>query len=233
MRSRMRDNPKPAAKPETVSVEEPAPAQPEPAVPDKPAEPEKIARDSILDYTVVSGDSVGLIAGKFGVSVDTILWENNLTAKSVISPGDTLRILPFTGVSYKVRSGDNLSKISKLFGIDADKIIAANKISDAASLQVGQTILIPDGQKLAAAASAPAPVVKAPAKTTATTTTKTTTTAPSSQTYAGVVWTSDALAQLNKIPAGVRPSVKKKISAYAAEHGITTITKAIFLSIQI
>lgn len=50
---------------------------------------------------------------------------------------------------------------------------------------------------------------------------------------AKVTWTSDALAQLRKIPSGIRPSVKTKYTNYAAKHGIKTITKKIYNSIHI
>ena len=36
-------------------------------------------RDKILTYTVEKGDTVSTIAHKFGISSDSVLWENNLT----------------------------------------------------------------------------------------------------------------------------------------------------------
>ena len=41
------------------------------------------------------------------------------------------------------------------------------------------------------------------------------------------VWTADAKKLLNRVPAGVRPSVKKKTEAYAKRHGIKVITLAV------
>ncbi len=41
------------------------------------------------------------------------------------------------------------------------------------------------------------------------------------------VWTADAKKLLNRVPAGVRPSVKAKTEAYAKRHGIKTITLAV------
>ena len=50
-------------------------------------------------YTVRSGDTLGGIAKMFGVSVNTIIWANNIS-DGVIHPNDTLVILPITRQSY-------------------------------------------------------------------------------------------------------------------------------------
>ncbi|EKD67379.1 MAG: hypothetical protein ACD_48C00442G0001, partial [uncultured bacterium] len=44
-------------------------------------------RNSVTDYTVGSGDTIGAIAEAFHISVETILWANNLTARSILRPG--------------------------------------------------------------------------------------------------------------------------------------------------
>jgi len=54
-------------------------------------------RDKAITYTVQKGDTVSTIAQKFGISADTIRWANNLSNDD-ISVGDTLPILPVTGI---------------------------------------------------------------------------------------------------------------------------------------
>ncbi|MEK7098251.1 MAG: LysM peptidoglycan-binding domain-containing protein, partial [Patescibacteria group bacterium] len=74
-------------------------------------------RSEIVYYDVLPGDVIGSIAEKFNINVSTILWENSLSAYSVIRPGDRLTILPTNGISYKVERGDSLEKIAKKYGI--------------------------------------------------------------------------------------------------------------------
>ncbi len=62
---------------------------------------------------IKSGDSVSTIAAEFEISVNTILWENDLSSYSLIRPGKSLRILPVSGISHTVLRGENLSSISK------------------------------------------------------------------------------------------------------------------------
>jgi murein DD-endopeptidase MepM/ murein hydrolase activator NlpD len=102
-------------------------------------------RSGKISYTVKSGDTASTIAQKFGISVNTILWANNLTAHSYIRPGDELIIPPMTGVLHIVARGENLSYISKYYGIDSSKILEASHVSDPNQISVGQELMIPGG----------------------------------------------------------------------------------------
>ncbi len=107
-------------------------------------------RDKVIDYEVQKGDTLSSIANKFGISVETIKWENNLSG-DYLTVGDILRILPVTGVSYKVFSGETIYTIAKKLDTDPQKIVDfpfndfANP--ETFSLTVGQTLVVPDGVK--------------------------------------------------------------------------------------
>ncbi|MBI2049694.1 M23 family metallopeptidase [Candidatus Roizmanbacteria bacterium] len=107
-------------------------------------------RDKIIEYTVGRGDTLSTIAEKFGISVETIRWTNDLTSDS-ISVNDTLKILPVTGLSYKVEKGDTVYSIAKKLDTDAQKIVDfpfndfANP--ETFALVEGQTLMVPDGVK--------------------------------------------------------------------------------------
>lgn len=105
------------------------------------------ARDGLVDYYVQAGDTVSTIAARFGVSVNTILWENDLNAYSLIRPGNKLAILPATGVSYQVARGDTLAAIAHKYGVEVNIILETNKLASAEMLAVGQKLIIPGGKK--------------------------------------------------------------------------------------
>jgi len=111
-------------------------------------------RNDTVEYTVKAGDSVSTIAREFGVSVNTILWANNLTAYSYIRQGDKLTILPISGVLHKVASGESLQKIADKYNVSKDKIVLANKLESDSRLTIGQMIIVPDGKKIASATTA-------------------------------------------------------------------------------
>jgi murein DD-endopeptidase MepM/ murein hydrolase activator NlpD len=81
----------------------------------------------------------------FGVTANTILWANDLNRGSVIHAGDTLVILPVTGIEHVVQRGETLASIAKKYKGDLAEIIAFNSLPSGASVAVGDTIVIPDG----------------------------------------------------------------------------------------
>jgi murein DD-endopeptidase MepM/ murein hydrolase activator NlpD len=106
-------------------------------------------RSSTVEYVVKAGDTVSSIAQEFGISVNTVLWANDLTAYSFIRQGDKLKILPISGIVHKVASGDTLQKVADKYGVSKDKIVLANSLESDSRLTIGQMILVPDGKKIA------------------------------------------------------------------------------------
>ena len=107
-------------------------------------------RDKIIDYTVEKGDTLSTIAEKFDISTETVRWANDLSNDN-ITVGDSLRILPVTGIAYKVAKGDSVYSIAKKLDSDPQKIVDfpfndfANP--ETFSLVEGQILIVPDGVK--------------------------------------------------------------------------------------
>lgn len=107
-------------------------------------------------YVVRPGDTLSAIAGMYGVSTNTILWANDLKGANDIHPGDTLIILPVSGVEYVVQKGDTLASIVKHYSADMQDVLDYNNITAGTVLTPGTTIVIPD------AVDGPAPASAAP-----------------------------------------------------------------------
>ncbi len=118
----------------------------------------------IRTYTVVDGDTFSSIASKNGISINTILWANNLTAKSALKPGSTLVILPVTGIEHTVTKGETVASLAKKYGGDPQDIIAINGLVDGEGLTVGNKMIIPDGEPVAAPAKSTKTTTKSTAK---------------------------------------------------------------------
>lgn len=104
-------------------------------------------------YTVQSGDTVSGIAAANGVTVNTILWANDLDNVDAIKPGDQIFILPVAGFNYKVQSGDTIDSLATKYKADRSRIIAYNGLPANGELPVGEEIVIPDGVKESAPAA--------------------------------------------------------------------------------
>jgi murein DD-endopeptidase MepM/ murein hydrolase activator NlpD len=104
----------------------------------------------MITHTVLAGETIGEIARRYGVSVETILWSNNLTANSAIKPGDVLEFPSLSGVLHRIRRGETLSGIASAYGVSIERIKAANPGVSSVSLQIGDEMIIPGGRPLAA-----------------------------------------------------------------------------------
>jgi len=102
--------------------------------------------DTISVYVVREGDTLSVIARMFRVSVNTIIWANNLKSAKDIHVGQTLVILPISGVKRTIVKGDTLKSIAKKYDADANEIAQFNGLDPASSLAVGSTIIIPGGE---------------------------------------------------------------------------------------
>lgn len=106
------------------------------------------SRTEVVDYTVQPGDSLSAIAYDFSVSVPTILWENGLSERSIIRPGDVLKVPPTTGVMHSVKTGDTIKKIASLYGATVEEIVKFNRLKeDGSDLKKGEKIMVPGGKK--------------------------------------------------------------------------------------
>jgi membrane-bound lytic murein transglycosylase D len=138
--------------------------------------PEKRVR--VVYHRVRTGDTLGGIADKYGVSIEALRATNKLRG-TLIHPGQDLLIAAAPrGASQQVavrrpaaaeepssdgsanqhvvRRGDTLWSIAKAHGVSVDKLTSANDLQRSSTLTVGQVLAIPGpgaASKLAAASA--------------------------------------------------------------------------------
>lgn len=96
-------------------------------------------------YTVKKGDSLWLIANKYGTTVDELKNANNLKSNT-LSIGQTL-IIPekkesTSKISYVVKKGDSLWLIANKYDTTVEKIKSTNNLKSN-TLSIGQVLVIP------------------------------------------------------------------------------------------
>ena len=111
------------------------------------AEKEDIKESNI--YTVKKGDSLWLIANKYGTTVDELKSENNLKSNT-LSIGQTL-IIPekkenTNKISYVVKKGDSLWLIANKYDTTVEKIKSTNNLKSN-TLSIGQVLVIPSSSE--------------------------------------------------------------------------------------
>lgn len=100
----------------------------------------------ISSYIVREGDTLSSVAKMFGVSANTIIWANNLSRTTGLRVGQTIVILPVTGISYTIAKGDTIKGIAVRYKADVDEILRYNDLTLDDTIVIGRTIIIPDAE---------------------------------------------------------------------------------------
>lgn len=108
-----------------------------------------------FEYEVEGGDTLSSIAVKYNLKLETILWANDLSAKSIIKPGQKITLLPTDGVLHTIGKGDTVSEIASIYKADSAKVLEFNGITDATKIHAGEVLIIPEGKPLPPPPKAP------------------------------------------------------------------------------
>ena len=132
----------PAAEGEPPPTEAPAADAPPPADA-APVEAAPAPPISPTTYVVQAGDTLYSIAKKHSVTVDAVLWANNLSDANVLKAGQKLVIPPSSGKLHTVKDGDTVEALAQTYGVSTTGIAAVNGLAEATTLKPGQRLLIP------------------------------------------------------------------------------------------
>jgi LysM repeat protein len=103
-------------------------------------------------YRVRSGDTLGRIAKRHGVSERALADANGIRNKSLVKVGQVLRI-PGAGAAagggsrggvYTVRRGDTIDSIARKHGVAAQSIVALNGLANKHRIKAGQRLYLPE-----------------------------------------------------------------------------------------
>lgn len=113
-------------------------------IPDRP-------RLAIITHTVEAGDTLYGIAEKYNISVETLMWANNLEQNpDLLRLGQELVVLPVNGVYHTVQSGDTVESVAQKYKAKPEEILKfpLNNLNPKnPTLVVGQKIVVPGGSK--------------------------------------------------------------------------------------
>jgi murein DD-endopeptidase MepM/ murein hydrolase activator NlpD len=104
--------------------------------------PEMIESFEWTQYKVQRGDSVSVIAQKFGISYDSIIASNGIRNARRLQAGAVLRIPNIDGIPYTVKKGDTIYDISASYKVPLEVILDVNDLrSD--NIKEGEILFIP------------------------------------------------------------------------------------------
>ncbi len=118
--------------------------------------------DGQIIYTVSPGDTLSLIADRFGVTLDRIYLYNNITADSVIQVGQSLligysvlpdgsvplpdnpqaKVRPDGTIIHSVSAGDSFYAIAAIYDMTLDEFFEISGLGEDNVLQIGQEVIV-------------------------------------------------------------------------------------------
>lgn len=104
------------------------------------------SNDEISVYLVRENDTLKSISEMFDISINTIVWANNLDRSKALKKNQELVILPISGIQHKIKKGETLNSIAVSYRGDVEDIKIYNGIFENSELIVGENIIIPDGE---------------------------------------------------------------------------------------
>jgi murein DD-endopeptidase MepM/ murein hydrolase activator NlpD len=112
-----------------------------------------LAQESSGVYTVVSGDTLGAIASRFGVSLNSLIAANDLADPNVLNVGQIL-IIPGVAIApdlsqittgvVRAQPGDSVNALAARLAADGELVAALNNLTTTARLFPGQPLRVPD-----------------------------------------------------------------------------------------
>lgn len=115
-------------------------------------------RIDVTTYIVLPGDNLFVIADRFNLKPETILWGNYDVLRDnpqFLRPDQELIILPVDGTYYQWAPGDSLDEIAGFFNVTVDAITGfpGNRFDEVgedgriAGLNVGDWVIVPGGTR--------------------------------------------------------------------------------------
>lgn len=115
-------------------------------------------RMDVSVYEVNLGDNLFLIAERFNLKPETVLWGNYEVIQDnpqFLQPGQELNILPVDGVYYQWQENDDLNGIADYFGVEPETILEypGNRVDIYAVgamvslFEVGDWVIVPGGKR--------------------------------------------------------------------------------------
>jgi LysM repeat protein len=123
------------------------------------------------DYTIRAGDSLGLIAQRFEIPMQSLMTANRISNPNLIQPGQKLvipnqseqRAAPSVGPAqagfyyHSVRPGETLSHLSLMYDSTPDAIVSYNNLPDNETVYSGLEVRIPFGPPVMEGRRPPSP----------------------------------------------------------------------------
>jgi murein DD-endopeptidase MepM/ murein hydrolase activator NlpD len=95
-------------------------------------------------HAVAAGESLLSIAATYGITPQTLAYNNGIKDTGQLRPGQTVVIPPIDAAIHVVREGETVAAIAASFGADPDTVRTVNSVAfEPADVTAGRVLLVP------------------------------------------------------------------------------------------
>jgi murein DD-endopeptidase MepM/ murein hydrolase activator NlpD len=95
-------------------------------------------------HAVQPGETILSIAARYGITPQTLAYNNGIKDTAQLRPGQTVVIPPIDAAIHVVQDGETLSSVAASFGADPNAVRLVNSVAfEPADVNVGRMLLIP------------------------------------------------------------------------------------------
>lgn len=107
--------------------------------------PVEVASPFQTVHQLASDETLGAIAERYGVTVESLVWANGLEGGDALVVGQPLRVPHVSGLPYVVAAGDTAPALAERFGVAVEAIasLPSNNVGQDLQLAPGREIFIP------------------------------------------------------------------------------------------
>lgn len=95
------------------------------------------------EYIVVEGDSIDSIAECYGLNIQSILINNDITENDSLQTGQIIKIPPLDGILVTVNESDTLESLADEYGANIQEIADFNWLDYPYLLEEGMQLFVP------------------------------------------------------------------------------------------
>ncbi len=103
-------------------------------------------------HSLADGETLGAIAARYTISLESLIWVNQLEQGDALLEGQVLRIPRISGVLHAIAPGETLAMVAAVYGVSPEVIFsfAPNRIDaiDSTTPLLGTEIFIPGGTRM-------------------------------------------------------------------------------------
>ena len=112
-----------------------------------PAVPVTVVRDEappLRAHAVGPGETLFSIAARYGITPQTLAYNNGVTDTAELRVGESLVVPPLDAAIHLIRDGETLEQIAAKFGADPDAVRALNRVAyEPEDVTAGRMLLVP------------------------------------------------------------------------------------------